>query len=358
MSGETGATGTTGTTGVNRLALHAVHEALGATFALRGGWRLPETYGDGEDEYARLRAGAVAFDRSDRTRILVSGTDGAIALAAVFGEAAGELEEGRALRAAALDARGRIADLALIARTGGIAWVVMGEPGRGAATLAALEAAAGADHDVAIQDRTATTCLVGLAGPGAADAAARHVHEALPPRLPPMHAAPFEFHGYRALAVRTSSVGEDGFELMVAPPVAEHLLGLLAGAGVGPAGMGAQEIARIEAGVPAFTPDLETGLTPAEAGLSEALGLPPEAPARMLSALLFEGVATPPAGTPALAEGQVAGELRSCARSFALDAAAGLAILNRDRSQPGTAITVGGERALVAQKPLYRRRKT
>ncbi|MXY35350.1 MAG: glycine cleavage system protein T, partial [Dehalococcoidia bacterium] len=45
--------------GINRLALHAVHEALGATFRMRGGWRLPESYGDGEDEYARLRSSAV-----------------------------------------------------------------------------------------------------------------------------------------------------------------------------------------------------------------------------------------------------------------------------------------------------------
>ena len=344
--------------GVNRLALHAVHEALGATFRLRGGWRLPESYGDNEDEYARLRSSAVAFDRSDRTRVLVSGTDAAAVLGTVFGEAAGELEEGRAVRVAALDAVGRIADLALVARTGGIAYIVMGEPGRVATTVALLEAAVGEGYDVVIQDRTATTCLVGIAGPGAAEAAAQHVNEALPPRLPSMHAAPFEFHGYRALAVRTSGLGEDGFELMVAPPVAEHLLGLLAGSGVGLAGVGAQEIARIEAGVPAFTPDLETGLTPAEAGLSEVLGLPAEEPARVLSALLFEGVTTPPAGSPALADEQVVGELRSCARSFALDASAGLAILNRDRSLPGTAISVGGERALVAQKPLYRRRKT
>lgn len=343
--------------GVNRLALHAVHETLGATFALHGGWRLPETYGDPEDEYARLRSNAVAFDRSDRTRLLVSGTDAGAVLGAVFGAAAGELEEGRAVRAAALDDAGRIADLALVARTGGIAYIVMGEPGRGASTLAMLEAAVGEGYDVVIQDRTATTCLVGIAGPGAADAAARHVNDALPPRLPSMHAAPFEFHGYRALAVRTSALGEDGFEFMVAPPVAEHLLGLLEAGGIGPAGAAAQEIARIEAGVPAFTPDLETGLTPTEAGLGEALGLPPEEPPRLLSALLFEGFATPPVGAPALAEGQVVGELRSCARSFALDAAVGLAILNLDRSQPGTAISVGGERALVAQKPLYRRRK-
>lgn len=343
--------------GINRLALHAVHEALGATFGLRAGWRLPETYGDSEDEYARLRSNAVAFDRSDRTRLLLSGTDAAAVLGAVFGEGASELEEGRAMRAAALDGNGRIADLVLIARTGGIAYMVMGEPGRGATTLAMLEAAVGADYDVVIQDRTATTCLVGIAGPGAAEAAARHVNEGLPPRLPSMHASPFEFHGYRALAIRTSALGEDGFELMVAPPVAEHLLGLLEAAGIGLAGAGAQEIARIEAGVPAFTPDLETGLTPAEAGLSEALGLPLETPARTLSALLFEGNVTPPVGTPAVAGEQVVGELRSCASSFALDAAAGLAILNRDRSHPGTAISVGGEKALVAQKPLYRRRK-
>jgi len=343
--------------GVNRLALHAVHEALGATFALRGGWRLPETYGDPEDEYARLRSNAVVFDRSDRSRLLVSGTDAGAVLGAVFGEAAGELEEGRAVRAAALDPAGRIADLALVARTGGIAYIVMGEPGRGSSTLAMLEAAVGEGYDVAIQDRTATTCLVGIAGPAAADTAARHVNDALPPRLPSMHAAPFEFHGYRALAVRTSALGEDGFEFMVAPPVAEHLLGLLEAGGVGPAGAAAQEIARIEAGVPAFTPDLETGLTPAEASLSEVLGLPPEEPSRVLGALLFEGVATPPVGSPALADEQVVGELRSCVRSFALDAAVGLAILNLDRSQPGTAISVGGERALVAQKPLYRRRK-
>ena len=345
-------------TGINRLALHAVHEALGATFELRGGWRLPETYGDSEDEYARLRSNAVAFDRSDRTRLLLSGTDAGTVLEAVFGREAGELEEGRAVRAAALDAMGRIADLALIARTGGIAYMVMGEPGRGATTLAMLEGAVGEGYDVVIQDRTATTCLVGIAGPGAAAAAAQHVNEALPPRLPSMHAAPFEFHGYRALAIRTGGVGEDGFELMVAPPVAEHLLGLLQSAGVGLAGMAAQEVARIEAGVPAFAPDLDTGLTPAEAGLSAALGLPLEEPPRLLSALLFEGDRTPPVGTPALAEEQVVGELRSCARSFALDAAAGLAILNLDRSHPGTAISVGGESALVAQKPLYRRRKT
>ena len=344
--------------GVRRLALHAVHEAFGATFALYGGWRLPEAYGEREEEYARLRSGAAAFDRSDGTRLLVSGTDAAETLGAVFGEDAAGLEEGRATRAAALDGAGRIADVALIARTGGVAYIVMGEPGRGETTRALLEGAAGEGYDVAIQDRTASTCLVAIAGPGAAEAAARHVQEGLPARLPPMHAAPFEFHGYRALAARAGGFGEDGFALMTAPPVAEHLLGLLAGAGTGLAGMAAQESARIETGIAAFTPDLETGLTPDEAGLGSPSSAAAGEGGRVLSALLFEGRTVPPVGAPALADGDAVGEMRSGARSFALDAAVGLAILRRDRSRPGAIISVGGERAVVAQTPLYRRRKT
>lgn len=342
--------------GPNRLALHAVHEAHGAQFATHAGWLLPETYGDAGGEYERLRSRAAACDRSERTRLMVSGTDAALALGAVFGPAAAELEEGRAARVAALDGAGRIADLCLVARTGGIAWAVMGEPARGTVTAGLLNPARGPGHDVRVEDRTATTCLIAIAGPAAAETVAKAVHEALPARLPALHALPFEFHGYRALAVRASDLGEDGFELMTAPPVAEHLLALLAEAGAPPAGFRAREIARIETGVPAFTPDLETGLTPAETGLAAALGRPDEACARTLAPLLFEGRATPPAGTPALADGEVAGELRSCARSFALDAAAGLAILNREHARPGTRLSVGGEPALVARSPLYRRR--
>ena len=108
--------------GINRLALHSVHEAFGATFALERGWRLPKTYGDSEDEYARLRSKAAAFDRSDRTRLLVSGTDAALLLEAVFGEVARELDEGQSVRAAALSKSGNITDLSLIARMGVSRW--------------------------------------------------------------------------------------------------------------------------------------------------------------------------------------------------------------------------------------------
>ena len=111
-----------------------------------------------------------------------------------------------------------------------------GSPGRGATTMAMLEAAVGEGYDVAIQDRTTTTCLVGIAGPLAAEAAAQHVNEGLPPRLPSMHASPFEFHGYRALAIRTSRRRRGRFRVHGRPARGGTPAGTAAGVGGGAGG--------------------------------------------------------------------------------------------------------------------------
>jgi glycine cleavage system aminomethyltransferase T len=126
----------------------------------RHGWMLPAHYGDMEREYAALRGGAVVADRSHASRIMVTGTDAGEVLAATFAGHVDELEEGRAMRAVWLDGAGRIGDLALIARTGGIAYMVAGERSRRAHTLQRLDAARGGDWDVRVDDRTESTCLL------------------------------------------------------------------------------------------------------------------------------------------------------------------------------------------------------
>src|SRR5690606_39679957 len=64
---------------------------------------------------------------------VVTGTDAADVLAGAFAGHPNEIEEGRAARLAALR-EGSIDDLALVARTGGISYIVAGEPGRRMAT--------------------------------------------------------------------------------------------------------------------------------------------------------------------------------------------------------------------------------
>lgn len=341
---------------VYHLALREAHAAMGAVFTTAEGWAVPATYGDPGLEYEALRSRAAVFDRSARSRILVTGTDAAELLGRVLAGHPEEIEEGRSRRTVALDADGSIRDLVLVSRTAGIAYFLSGEPGQRAEMVRRLHEAAPADFDVRIDDRTETTCLIGLAGPEAAQAAAAHLSEALPGRLGALHCVAFEFHGFRGMAVRASDTGEDGFELLLAPAVAQHLLETLRAAGITVAGRNALEAARVEACIPAFDPDLSPGLSPAEADLDVLLDIPGGREGRSLSALLIEGTDPPVPGSSIEADGAPVGGLRSCVRSPALNATVGLGIIEARHAYPGSSLMVAGVPAVVVAKPLYRRR--
>ena len=337
------------------LALRELHAAAGAVFGQALGWSLPLRYGDVPAECEALRSNAAVFDRSHRSRFLVTGSDAADVLQAVFEGHIDELDEGRAMRTASLSPDGDIRDIALIARTGGIAYFVSGETGQRFETFARLQRAIGPDFDARVDDRTETTCLIALSGPNAASTARDHLSDALPARLQTLHCVTFEFHGFRALAVRTSDTGEDGFEFMLAPAVAQHVVETLTTAGIPLIGHQALEIARVEACIPAFDPDLATGLSPAEADLDVLLDIPGGREGRILSALLFDGDAVPP-GTPLLQSGEQLGEVRSCLRSPGLNATIGLGIIDARQAFPGTTLEAGASSATVVAKPFYRRR--
>ena len=337
------------------LALREVHSAMGARFISREGWAVPADYGDPGGEYGALRNAAAVFDRSQRSRLLVTGSDALDVLRAVFAGHVEELDEGRAMRTVALDHGGNIADLVLIARTGGISYLVSGEPGRRFETFARLERAIAPDFDARVDDRTETTCLVGLAGPGAAQVARDHLSDALPARMQLLHCVTFEFHGFRTLVIRTSDTGEDGFEFMLAPAVAQHVFETLRAAGVPPAGAESLEVARVEACIPSFEKDLARGLSPAEADLDVLLDIPGGREGRILSALLLDSPAE--TGDAIRARSSVSvGELRSCVASPGLNATIGLGIIDAPHALPGVAFTVGATTGTVVAKPFYRRR--
>ncbi len=339
---------------IYHLALRDVHAAAGATFGAAAGWSVPMTYGGVPAEYEAIRAAAAVFDRSHRSRFLVTGTDALDVLRAAFAGHVEDLDEGRALRTVSIGGRGEIDDLVLIARTGGIAYLVSGEPSRRAATFSRLNRAVSVDFDVKVEDRTETTCLIGVAGPAAAQLVAEHLADALPARLGSLQSVTFQFHGFRGLAIRTSDTGEDGFEFMLAPAVAQHLLETVAPV-ARLVGFQATEIARVEAAIPAFMPDLAAGLSPAEADLDVLLDVPGGADQRILSGVLIDGGPIAP-GTEIAFDGRVSGEIRSCVRSPGLNATIGLGIIDVRDAFPGRQFTIGGTTGTVVAKPFYRRR--
>lgn len=339
---------------IYHLALRDVHAAAGARFATTAGWSLPMAFQEIPVECEAIRTGTAVFDRSHRSRFLVTGTDALDVLRASFAGQVDELDEGRAMRTVSLSPGGTIDDLVLIARTGGIAYLVSGEPSRRLSTRSRLESAIAPGFDATVGDRTVSTCLLGVGGPTAAQVVAEHLADALPARLGSLQCVTFQFHGFRGLVVRTSDTGEDGFEFMLAPAVAQHLLETLTPVAT-LVGFQALEIARVEAAIPSFVPDLEPGLSPAEADLDVLLGLPGGPDRRILSGVLIDGDPIAP-GTELAFDGRVSGEIRSCVRSPGLNATIGLGIIDVRDAFPGRQFTIGTQTGTVVAKPFYRRR--
>ena len=83
----------------------------------------------------------------------------------------------------------------------------------------------------------------------------------------------FEWEGERCLAAGTGYTGEDGVECAVPADGGRRLLSTpCSAAGVGPAGLGARDTLRLEAGLPLHGHELGPGITPLQAGLGWVVG--------------------------------------------------------------------------------------
>jgi aminomethyltransferase len=113
--------------------------------------------------------------------------------------------------------------------------------------------------------------LLALQGPGAAAALARLAPGAAGMKF--MTAAPFVIDGSKVAVSRSGYTGEDGFEISVPTVDVERMARLiLAQPEVAPAGLGARDSLRLEAGLCLYGHDIDTTTTPVEAGLAWTIG--------------------------------------------------------------------------------------
>jgi aminomethyltransferase len=181
-----------------------------------------------------------------------------------------------------------------------------------------------------------------------------------------------EFGGRPGWAAGTGYTGEDGVELHVPAAVAGECWHALLGAGITPAGLGARDTLRLEAGLPLHGHELGPGITPLQAGLAWVVrfdkgdfrGKEPleserdRGVARRLRGLATEGRQIPREGYPVMRDGTVVGEVTSGNFSPTLGHGIALAFLPPDTAD-GDAVTVdvrGREvPAIVTKLPFVRR---
>ena len=247
--------------------LHDLHVALGARMVPFAGYAMPVQYPAGIlAEHLQVRARAGLFDVSHMGQLRLSGPHAAAALETLLPADIVGLAPGRQRYAFFTNAAGGILDDLMVVNDGGEYVLVVN---------AACKAA---DH-MHLKDALAALCTVGpledrallaLQGPLAASIMARLCPPAA--ALAFMAVARVTLAGIACLVSRSGYTGEDGFEISLAAVDADVLARtLLAEEGVAPAGLGARDSLRLEAGLPLYGHDIDETTTPVEAGLAWAI---------------------------------------------------------------------------------------
>ena len=254
-------------TALSKTPLHALHVALGAKMVPFAGYDMPVSYPSGIlAEHRQCRDSAVLFDVSHMGQLRLVGADAAAALETLVPVDMIGLAESRQRYALFTNEEGGILDDLMVTRRADHLFLVVNASCKVADTEH-LRASIGSR--CAIEPMT-DRALLALQGPKAAAVMAR-----LAPKLSQltfMSGAEARIAGIACFATRSGYTGEDGFEISVADVDAEALARILLGEPeVLPAGLGARDTLRLEAGLCLYGHDIDTTTTPIEAGLTWAI---------------------------------------------------------------------------------------
>jgi aminomethyltransferase len=253
---------------VARTPLHALHLRLGGRMVPFAGHELPVQYTGGIiREHLHTRRAAGLFDISHMGQIVVrprSGRlpDAAAALETLVPADVRGLGPGRQLYTLFTDETGGVLDDLMVSNQGDHLLLVVNAAGR-VADAAHLQAGLGTSCLVEPRFERA---LIALQGPRAGEVLATLVPATADMRF--MEARSVIWAGQACSVSRSGYTGEDGFEIGIAAEAAENLCeALLRHPAVAPAGLGARDSLRLEAGLCLYGADLDRNTTPVEAAL-------------------------------------------------------------------------------------------
>ena len=248
--------------------LDAWHRAQGARMVPFAGYAMPVQYQGVLAEHLHCRAAAALFDVSHMGQAVLPGASAATALERLVPGDLQGLKPGRQRYTLLLNEAGGIIDDLMVANIGEDRLFLVVNASRKDDDFSHIAANMPAGVRIRpIENRA----LLALQGPAAAAVIARIGPEAA--RLPFMGISPVTLAGIPCLVSRSGYTGEDGFEISVPADRAEALARrIVAEPEVAPAGLGARDSLRLEAGLCLYGNDIDELTTPVEAGLTWVIG--------------------------------------------------------------------------------------
>jgi aminomethyltransferase len=250
--------------------LDAWHRALGARMVAFAGYSMPVQYQGVLAEHLHCRAHAALFDVSHMGQATLTGATAAAALERLVpGDLLG-LKPGRQRYTLLTNEAGGILDDLMVANPGGEKLFLVVNASRKEIDFSHIAAKLPSGVQLHEHDDRA---LLALQGPAAAAVISRVAPEAA--QIPFMGMAAVTLAGIPCLVARSGYTGEDGFEISLSAESAQALAQrILDEPEVIPAGLGARDSLRLEAGLCLYGNDIDELTSPIEADLAWVIGRP------------------------------------------------------------------------------------
>ena len=367
---------------LKRTALFEIHTALGARMVGFSGWEMPVLYSAIAQEHRAVREAAGLFDISHMGEFQFDGPDTLEFLNRMLTNDLARLEPGCGQYSLLCQENGGVIDDLYAYRLGQDRYLLIVNASQLEVDWMWIKAQRNARHkslQLEVSDRSGELSAMALQGPKAAEIIAGVFPAAT--ELRKNQIAELDFVGATCWVSRTGYTGEDGFELVVpnehAVSLWEQLMSLGQAPGLVPAGLGARDTLRTEAGYSLYGHELTSETTPIEAALGWAVAhdKPDFIGRETLAAQKQDGVSrrcigfkmtgksAPPRKQYKIfsADGtdREIGEVTSGTQSPSLGCGIGLGYVECAHAKPGTGIEIEIRNrrfpAQVVRRPIYRK---
>lgn len=258
----------------NRTVLFDKHIEAGAKMVDFHGWEMPINYGSQIEEHHAVRQDAGMFDVSHMTIVDIKGSEAkAFLQKLVTNDVAKLQEEGKALYTGMLNEEGGVIDDLIVYHFNETFYRMVVNSATREKDLAWITKQS-ASFDVTVTEQP-DYAMIAVQGPNAKAKVATVISAEQQAAVEGMK----PFYGVQAgdlFIATTGYTGEAGYEIILPPEQAADFWQALTDAGVKPAGLGARDTLRLEAGMNLYGSDMDETVSPLAANMGWTISWQPE----------------------------------------------------------------------------------
>jgi aminomethyltransferase len=363
---------------LKKTAIHDFHASAGARMVDFAGWEMPLMYRGIIQEHEQTRRSGGIFDVSHMGRLYFSGPDAQKFLSKVVTRNISDQKVGQSRYALVCNAAGGVLDDVIVSRDAKQWLVVCNASNREKLLKHFHDVRHQHDMDFDMADQTEGTVMVAIQGPKVIE----RLSGILPVDLKEMkryHFVTDSLMLVKFTVFRSGYTGEDGVEIILPAKAAGLAIKMLAGkvdkpdATIQPAGLGARDTLRLEAGMPLYGHELSEQVDPLSAGLGWAVDLSKDfvgaealraiaekGSARKLVGLELEGKRIARQGTPVVSsDGKVIGQVTSGTFGPTVQKSIAMAFVDASFAAVGTSVGIDLKGTIIpasiVKLPFYKR---